>query len=124
VKDKTGACQMSVPGDWQISQNLPNYASAADHSDAMVLAQAGKTGLPMSETVQKTVGVDKMIENSAHRVFWAAKPASVSQGMPAVIGYHVTVPGKDGTCTAQITIRQGGSEDIVRKIAATVMVAK
>ncbi len=90
----------------------------------MVLAQASKTGLPMSDTVQKTVGVDKMIENSAQRVFWAAKPASPSQGMPVVIGYHVTVPGKDGTCAAQINIRQGGSEDLVKKIAATVTVTK
>jgi hypothetical protein len=115
---------MSVPADWTIGQQLPNYASGPDHENAMILAQASKTVKPLTEAVQKTVGVDKMIENNSKRVFWAGKPASLSPGAPPVIGYHLTVPGRDGTCMAQITIRQGGSEELVKKIAATVSAAK
>lgn len=123
VKDKSGACQMAVPPDWEVNKTLPSMATAPDKSDAMVISQTGRTLKPISAVGQQAIGAEKMIENTAQRTFWAGKPVSLS-GLPAVVGYHVTVPGKDGTCGAQITIPKGGSEELVKKIAATLAPAK
>jgi hypothetical protein len=119
VKDRKGACQVSVPGDWKISEMVTSSAAGPDQSGVMVTSQPGTTIKPMNEVVQKAVGVDKMIENTPQRTFWAGKPGSMS-GLPPVVGYHVTVPGKGGLCYALITIPKGGSEDLVKKISATV----
>jgi hypothetical protein len=124
IKDKTGACQVSVPNDWQVSQKLPGMALAPDQSDAMILYQPSQTVKQMNDDVQRVLGVDKLFENTPQRVFWSAKPASYPKGAPPVIGYHVTVPGKGGTCVGQINARQDYPEDQVRKIAVTVSPAK
>jgi hypothetical protein len=121
VKDKTGACQMAVPGDWHINPQVPSMATAPDTSDVMIHAQPGKTMQAIPPGAEKVLGVEKMLENTTQRVIWAGKPASTS---PPVIGYHVTAPGKGGTCTAQITVRQGTPESLVKQIGETVGAAK
>jgi hypothetical protein len=124
IKDSKGVCQMSVPPDWKVNTHVPRMATGPELADAMILAQAGKPVRPMNEVVQNVVGVDKMLENTAQRVFWAAKPASFPEGSPPVVAYHVAVPAKDGSCAGQITIKQGGSEALVKQIAATVAPVK
>jgi len=110
---------MSVPPDWNVNAQVPSMATGPELAAATIVAQPGKTVRPMNEVVQNVVGVDKMLENTAQRVFWAGKPVSVPAGSPPVVAYHVTVAGKDGTCVGQITIKQGGSEALVKQIAAT-----
>jgi hypothetical protein len=120
LKDKTGACQMAVPPDWHPNPQLPNMATAPDMSDAILQAQAGKTVRPIPEGAQSIVGVAKMLENTPQRVFWAGKPVSYPATAPPVVGYHVTVPGKGGTCFAQITVKPAVPESLVKQIAETV----
>ena len=115
---------MSVPPDWNINAHVPSMATGPDLADAIILSQPGKTVRPMNDVVKNVVGVDKMLENTAQRVFWAAKPASFPPGSPPVVAYHVAVPGKEGTCAGQITIKQGGPEPLVKQIAATVAPVK
>jgi hypothetical protein len=124
IKDTSAACQMSVPPDWNVNAQVPSMATGPELAAATIVSQPGKTVRPMNETVQNVVGVDKMLENTAQRVFWAGKPISVPAGAPPVVAYHVTVPGKNGTCVGQITIKQGGSEALVKQIAATAGPAK
>ena len=124
IKDSTGVCQLAVPPDWNVNPHVPNMATGPELADAMIHAEPGKTVRPMNEVVQNVVGVDKMLENSAQRVFWAGKPVSIPKGAPPVVAYRVSVPAKDGSCAGQITIKQGGSETVVKQIAATVAPAK
>ena len=124
VKDKTGACQMAVPPDWHINAQVPNMATSPDISDVMISAQAGKEVRPIPPGAQTVLGVDKMIENTQKRVFWAGKPVSYPPSSPPVVAYHVTTPGKGGTCVGQITVKVGTSDTLVKQIADTVGVTK
>jgi hypothetical protein len=120
IKDKTGVCQMAVPPDWHVNAQIPNMATSPDISDVMISAQAGKEVRPIPAGAQTVLGVDKMIENSQKRVFWAGKAVSYPPSSPPVIAYHVTTPGKGGTCVGQITVKVATPETLVRQIADTV----
>ena len=124
IKDKTGACQMAVPPDWHINTHIPNMATAPDLSDVTISAQSGKEVRPIPEGAQSVLGVDKMIENTPKRVFWAGKPVSYPPSSPPVVAYHVTTPGKGGTCVGQITVKAGTADTLVKQIADTVGPAK
>jgi hypothetical protein len=121
IKDKTGACQVSIPPDWKANPQLPSLAQAPDNSDVSIIVQEGRALKPMTAIVQKAVGVDKMIENSDRRVFYSTAP---TKGNPPLIGYRVTAPAKNGTCVAMITIKQGHSVDEVMKIGESLAAAK
>lgn len=121
IKDKSGACQMAVPSEWKVSAELPSTAQAPDNSDATVIARPGNTVKPMGEPAQQALMIDKMIENTPQRVFYADHPTKSAKPLT---GYHVTVPGKGGTCVAMITMEPGHTEDEVKKIATTLSVAK
>jgi len=121
IKDKTGACQISIPGEWKVNAQLPSFAQAPDNSDVNILFQQGRPLKTMSPIVQKAVGVDKMIENTEKRVFYST---AATKGNPPLIAYRVTVSAKNGTCVGQITIRQGHSVDEVKQIAGSLSAAK
>jgi hypothetical protein len=124
MKDEKGTCQLSVPADWKPHQQIPGLSTAPDQSDALVVSHEGKKLKPMMEAVQKMAGVDKMLENTEQRVFYAGKTGTAFRGQPVLTGYDVTIPGKGGTCSAKITIVQGVPEELVKKIAATLSIAK
>jgi hypothetical protein len=115
---------MAVPGDWRLNAQLPNMATAPDMSDAVIQAQPGRNVRVIPEAAQAAVGVVKMIQNTPQRVFWAGKPVSYPATAPPVVGYHVTVPGKGGTCVGQITVKQTVAESLVKQIGETVGPAK
>jgi len=120
IKDKTGVCQMAVPPDWHVNPQVPNMATSPDISDVMISAQAGREVRTIPDGAQQVLGVDKMIENTTKRVFWAGKATSYPPSSPPVIAYHVTTPGKGGTCVGQITVKVGTSDALVKQIADTV----
>ena len=120
IKDKTGSCQMAVPPDWHTNPQIPNMATSPDISDVMITAQAGREVRPIPEGAYQVLGVDKMIENTPKRVFWAGKAVSYPPSSRPVIAYHVTTPGKGGTCVGQITVKVGTAETLVKQIADTV----
>ena len=98
-------------------------ATAPDQSDSVVTSNEGHKVQPMGDIVQKAAGVDKMLENTAQRVFWSGKPGSLFKG-PVLTAYHVTIAGKGGTCNALITVKAGVTVDLVKKIAGTLSVTK
>ena len=124
LKTEGGVCQMSVPPDWNVNAHVPSMATGPDLADAMILSQPGKTVRPMNGVVKNVVGVDKMLENTAQRVFWAAKPARFPQALPRSLPITWRCRAKRGRCAGQITIKQGEPEPLVRQIAATVAAVK
>lgn len=60
--------------------------------------------------------VNKMIENTPKMVFYSNPPTKSEH---PITPYRAVVPGKDGTCSAMISVRAGVSEEIVKKIAGT-----
>jgi hypothetical protein len=123
IKDKDGACRLAVPPEWTVNSQLPNLAISPNHSDVSVSSRPGKSVNPLTDVVQKALGVDRMLENSERRVFWAAKPVSSPAAGGPVTTYHVIVPGKGGACEARIALTSG-SEALAKKIAATVASAR
>ena len=117
MHNKTNVCQISVPPDWTVD---PKWGSLArepkDRAEVSVGNQLAGTVRPLSEETQKALMVDKLIENSSRRVFWANRPPD--RGLK-ITPYHVFVPGKAGVCTALIAVHQGVSEELVKKIGAT-----
>ena len=124
VKDKTGSCQMSVPGDWTLNAQAPGHVTTSEQTDSMIISGFKHPRKPMSEETQKTVGVGKMFENTAGRWFYAAKPIPGTGGKPTLLLYHVEVARDDGTCIAQILVHQNYPEEEIKRIAASVSVVK
>jgi len=124
VKDKTGSCQMSVPGDWTLNPQAPGHVRTPEQTDSMIISGFKHPRKPMSEETQKTVGVDKLFENTADRWFYAAKPIPGTGGKPTLVVYHVDVARDDGTCIAQILVHRNYPEEAVKKIAASVLAVK
>jgi hypothetical protein len=124
VKDKTGSCQMSVPGNWVLNAQTAGHVTTPEHTDSMIISGFKHPRQPMSDETQKAVGVDKMFENTADRWFYAAKPIPGTGGKPTLVVYHVDVARDDGTCIAQILVNQNHSEDEIKTIAASVSAAK
>jgi len=109
LKDKTGACQISLPPAWTILSN-PGAASSPEH-----MLTAVRTGLrpyrPWSVETLTMLNIDKLVENSATRSFYVTKPT----GNRALVNYHVEVPGAGNSCIAQITASASYAQD-ARKI--------
>jgi hypothetical protein len=98
VKDSKGVCQIAVLPDWE---PLPETAGAAvfhDVTTAMAVAtsQAGQVFKPLTETLQKMIGIrkDKLFENTARGIFYQVKISKRSEDPHA---YSVSVPGKGGS---------------------------
>lgn len=124
VRDKTGSCQMSVPRDWVLSAKMPGHITTPEHTDSMIISGFKHSRKPMSDEMQKAVGVDKIFENTADRWFYAAKPIPGAAGKPTLVVYHIEAARDDGTCIAQILVNQNHSEGEIKKIAASVSAAK
>lgn len=116
IKDKSGVCQMAVPPDWHLNPHAPGMATAPDVSDARVMAEPGKEVRAIPPRADTVLGVDRMIENTGRRVFWAGKPV----GYPPMVVYHVTTAGKGGTCVARVTVKANSGDTVVKQIADTV----
>jgi len=117
IHDKSGACQISVPGDWNVPKDSSWIGQApADQGDVQLASQPGRTVKPFSEMSQKALMVDKMIENTPKLVFYSNAPTKSDRPLTP---YRASVPGKDGTCVAMFTARAGVSQEMVKKIVAT-----
>ncbi len=120
IKDSRGKCQISVPADFSLVHAAAGFANAKDRSiEVIVTSREGGTLKPISAEGMKTAGVDKILENTAQRRFYAMK--SISR--PAASWYEI-VPYAGGTCTAHISVREGASQDLFRAIAATLSAVK
>jgi hypothetical protein len=122
MHDKSNGCQMAVPADWKVDGQAGWMAYAPkDQGNVSLISHPGKTVKPLSEMAQKALAVDKMLDNSPQLVFFSNLP---TRSEHPITQYHVTAPGKGGTCVALIDVRGGVTADEVRKIAGTVKAAQ
>ncbi len=121
VKDKTNACQISIPPDWKPSA-APGSADAPNNQgDLSVASQPGKTVKPYNEMTQKVLMVAKMIHNTAQSVFYASEPTKSDN---PITPYHAIVPASGGICSVILSVRKGVSEEMATKIVDTLSPVK
>jgi hypothetical protein len=119
IKDRTGACQMSVPPNWTLLSD-PGTANWPDRTTTRV-----RVGLspfkPYSDMTLKMFPVETLFENSAKRSFWVTKP---SNGSPSLVTYHVETPGSGSRCVAEIYLPPQHFVEEAKKIAMSLASAQ
>jgi hypothetical protein len=123
LKERTGACQIGAPGDFKPDSMSPSLAKGPGDAMEVQIYSSTSPVKPLNETVAKVMGIEKMFENTDKRIFYALKQAKVMDGR-MITAWRVTVPRTGGSCFATITLTPAGSEDLARKIAATIGPAK
>jgi len=115
VKDKTGACQLSVPPAWSVL-GTPGHAGSPEHLDTTVIVgRVAFHQFNFSPGMQQVLHIDVVYENSPRRVFYSGK----SGGTPAAVIYHVEAPGRMNACIAEIATTPAYPADEPKKIAAS-----
>lgn len=120
IKDPTGVCQMAVPSNWSTIPGTPGQVASPEHIMSVLLAGFKRSPTPMTEAEKHMFSVDRVIENSADRWFYATKPVAAQH----LVTYHVNVPISGHVCAAKLSVKIGHSEDELKMIAATVSAAK
>ena len=123
LKEKTNACQIAAPADFKSDATTPSLAKGPGDAVEVQVFSSPSPVRPLNERVAKAMGIEKIFENTDKRVFYADKPAKVITGQ-VIAGWHVKIPRGGGSCFAVITLTPAGSEDLAKKIAATIGPAK
>ena len=118
VRDSKGACQIAVPAEWALLAEGSGAAILQDTTTAIavVTSQPGQVYKPLSESLQKLLGIHKeiMFENSGKRLFYQDK---ISKNPSDPNAYSISVPSKSGTCSCHISFLPSVAEEAARKIA-------
>lgn len=123
IKDRTSACQIAVPADYQPEPAMPSAGKSPDGKIEAAILSSPAQVKPIMEAVGKAMGVDKFFENSATRVLYREKAVTTPDGK-TLTGYKGRVPRPGGSCLVDITVSGGASDDVVTKIAGTAGPAK
>jgi hypothetical protein len=125
VKDRSGRCKASVPGEWTVGAGvLTGTALGPDHRSAVVLAGVQEDAQKgMSATKLRDLGAATVFENTPTRTFFVGSATRPTDRVPSQLKYTVQVAGTPA-CTAQITVPNGQDEAIVKQIVASVGPAK
>jgi len=123
VKDIKKACQIGAPGDFKTDSAFVGLAKGpGDTVEVQILSSASPVK-PLNETVAKMMGIEKFIDNTDKRQFYVNKQIKGIDGR-MLTGWTLKIPREGGSCMATITVAPGGQEDLVKKIAATIALAK
>jgi hypothetical protein len=123
LKDSKNACQVAAPGDFKPDPSFPGLAKGpGDAVEVQVFSSRGPVK-PIGDAVAKMMNIDKFIDNTDKRQFYANKPAKVKDGR-TITAWTVKIATPTGNCFATITVVPGGSEDLVKKIGGTIAVSK
>ena len=119
LKDPKGLCQIGAPADFKKDTSFVGLAKGpGDAVEVQVLSAPGPVK-PLMEAVAKMMNIDKIVDNTATRLFYRAAPVKGPNGKQ-LVGWTVKVPNGTGNCFATITVASGGQDDLVAKIAATI----
>ena len=119
IKDKTGACQMSVPPNWTLLSE-PGSANSPDRTTTRVIAGMSPYHA-FSDMTLKMMNIETLFENSAKRSFWVTKP---NNGSPSLVTYHVETPGSRNRCVAEIYLPPQHFVEEAKKIAMSLAPAQ
>jgi hypothetical protein len=121
LKDSKGACQITVPEDWDSSSEQAGWAVLRDATTAIavVTSQPRQAFKPLPESLLRILRIpkEKIFENSAKRVYYQDK---IAAGPSDTNAFSVMVPGKAGTCSSRIVFLPEVSEETARKIVLSV----
>jgi hypothetical protein len=119
LKDRKNICQIGAPGDFKPDGTFVGLGRGPGDTVEVQILSSPSPVKPLNEAVAKAMGIDKLIENTEKRLFYANKPLKINDGRTTT-AWTVKVPREGGNCFATITVVAGGSEDLVKKIAATI----
>jgi len=122
VKDRQGACQIAVPGDWVADKLIKSFMTSAD-GKASAVAHGLRAGQQFAEgtaLAKQVMKPTKTIEDSGKRVWYAYEG---SGGAGGGTNWYVAVAGSP-VCTAQISFKDAAAEEIAKKIALSLTQAK
>jgi hypothetical protein len=122
LHDKTGVCQLTLPGDWSASKSASWIGEAPGNAgNVQVVSQPGKTVRPLSAADQKALLVGKVVSNTPQSVFYANELPK--NGNP-LISYRAVAPGKGGTCVALFGVRSSVTVETLKTMVATLIAAQ
>ena len=122
MKDRQGACQIAVPGDWVSDKLVASFMQSAD-GKANAVAHGLRSGQSFTEATslaKQAMKPSKMIEDSAKRVWYAYQGNSTAGGGTS---WYVAVAGSP-VCAAQINFKDAATEETAKKIALSLTQAK
>ncbi len=119
LKDTKGVCQIGAPGDFKPDGTFVGLGRGPGDTVEVQAFSSPAPVKPMMDSVAKAMGIDRLVENTAQRLFYVNKPLTGKDGR-TMTAWTVKVPRGTGNCFATITVVPGGSEDLVKKIAATI----
>jgi len=111
TQDMSKACQISLPPTWTVTPD--GQGTAPDGGQAVVVIGSARPVTPLTPDDQKLLQVDRLIENSAKRVFYVSKP----QGDQ--LQYIVDQQFNAKRCQLQLIVPKAYPEAEVLKIAST-----
>lgn len=123
LKDRTNRCQIAAPRDFKPDAAVVGLAKGPGDTLEVQIYSAQGPVRPLSPMLVSGLGIEKLIENTGERQFYANKPLKIKDGR-VVTAWTVKIPREGGNCFASITQTTGGPEDLVKKIADTISVAK
>jgi hypothetical protein len=114
VKDQQGVCQLTVPSNWKADTVTASFVKSPDGKlNAQPSgAAAGQSFRAVALQAKQMMPPLKVIEDSAHRVWFAYAGRSPEGGE----NWYVAVAG-DPVCQAQITYKLPSVEETAQKIA-------
>ena len=111
--DMNRKCQIAFPSTWQVNDPPDGQANAADGGRAVIVVGSSDKLKPLSPEWQKLYAVQRILENTAERVFF------VSNHGDETVQYIVDQQFKGVRCNAQIIVPKRYPEDEIIRIAAT-----
>ena len=125
IKEDKGKCQMSVPADWKQGDIAGKKISAAESADrnvdAVVSLMDDVDWAMFNQLVFQIYTKEKdrpKIESGPKRLWFEI----VSMAPAGKSAWYVAVPGKAGTCNAQVNFKKGDkkAEETARAIADSI----
>ena len=126
IKEDKGHCRMAVPAEWKqqdiMGKKLSMAAAPDKSSDAVVNLMDDTDWNTFQSIIYSIYTKEKTrpkIQDDAKRLWFEIAPPGAASGMTS---WYVAVPGKAGTCNAQVNFKKGDkkAEELARKIVETI----
>jgi hypothetical protein len=124
IKDASGVCKISVPGNWTLDPHTVGRATGRSYEYALISVAYHQPILkPMSAGDLQMFGAATVVENSTKRAFFIGKPSKPANGRPSLLVYTVMLGGTP-TCSATVTVTADKSTDVEAKQMIASVAAK
>lgn len=124
IKEDKGHCRMAVPADWKqqdiMGKKLSMAAAPDKSSDAVVSLMDGTDWNTFHSVIWSVYAKEKSrpkLQDDGKRLWF-----EIAAAAPGMTSWYVAVPGKAGTCNAQVNFKKGDkkAEELAKKIAESI----